>query len=260
MQWWREAEIQSWYRTVVSWLGKISRVPTIDSMVFNFFEDNCLLSLTSPEFQGFTPLSLPLPCLPGEVLDTQAFFWQRSLSKSQWRARFPLGSEMGVSSPILLLQGLRNCGRLKLRLPVNSVANTSFCQFCGKGGAYKRLVCRTMETRKTHILPKPFLSISGKWARLKSIIRWVTFVEISWMGLRWISWNVYIKLTMKQLSPPVNVWLQKNYHSTSRSVSSFLLRKLGEVPLGFRGQEFAVSENSKWGANLGWVLEVLGEW
>lgn len=112
--------------------------------------------------------------------------------------------------------------------------------------------------RQGGFLPSPFLSISGKWARLKSIIRWVKYVEISWLGLRWISGNVCIKLTMKQVSPPVNVWLQKNYQSASCSLSAFLLRKLGEVPLGFRCQEFTVSENSKWGANRGQVLQALG--
>lgn len=52
----------------MSQLEKVSRIPTIDSIVFNFFKGSCL-DLTSPEFQGATPLS---PSLPGEVPGSQA--------------------------------------------------------------------------------------------------------------------------------------------------------------------------------------------
>lgn len=34
-------------------------------------------------------------------------------------------------------------------------------------------------------------------------------------------------------------------------VSAFVLRNPGEVPFGFRCQEFTVSDNSKWGAKFG---------
>lgn len=68
-----------------------------------------------------------------------------------------------------------------------------------------------------------------------------------------------VRLTMKQLFPP----RVSDYQCVNMLyVSAFVLRNLGEVPFGFRCQEFSVSDNSQWGAKFAvgavsaWRLEV----